>query len=238
MSDLQMNEEEPRLVVGLGGDSQKGPKLSMEVFLFGVMVLLFGALGFVISKSWGVRALFGCVGLAALCFILQHEYQPRLRQFGLSRTTLMSKRTLVWAGFGVGLAAAELGLIFGPPYVWFLAFPPHRAFTLGLQPLSYLARDPLGLLLAVVVGPILEELLFRGYLYLVFRQNWGRRRAALISSAIFAACHLRNVLFMAKVFVVSLLDIYLNNRAHSLAPSVTEHASYNAAMWLLKVKPP
>ncbi|TAM84113.1 MAG: CPBP family intramembrane metalloprotease [Acidobacteria bacterium] len=227
MSDLQINEEEPRLVVGLGGEPQKGPKLSMKAFLFGVVVLLFGGLCSVISKSWADGVLFLYVGYTALCFVLQHEYRPRLRQFGLSRGVLWSRRTLAWIGPGLALAGAELIFLYGTAYLVSALGPSRHTLMVGVQPLGRIIQHPFEPLIIGVIGPILEELLFRGYLYLVLRQNWGRRWAALVSSAIYAACHLGNVLFMAKVFVVSVLDIYLNNKARSLAPSIAEHASYN-----------
>lgn len=88
-----------------------------------------------------------------------------------------------------------------------------------------------------MIGPFLEELLFRGYLYLIFRQNWGRRWAALISSAIFAIGHFGNAFVAVDVFFTSLLDIYLDNKARSLAPSTVGHAAYNLVLSVIRFTP-
>jgi membrane protease YdiL (CAAX protease family) len=56
----------------------------------------------------------------------------------------------------------------------------------------------------------------------------------LISSAIFAAGHLGNVLVLVDAFWVSLLDIYLDNKARSLAPSIADHVSYNFVLAVIK----
>jgi|SRR6185437_11611078 len=43
--------------------------------------------------------------------------------------------------------------------------------------------------IVVVIAPLSEELIFRGYLYGVFRQHIGSLKAALITSILFAAIH-------------------------------------------------
>lgn len=49
----------------------------------------------------------------------------------------------------------------------------------------------LGLFFAVLLHPILEEVLFRGYLWRYFatRSDYGPRRALMVSAVIFAICH-------------------------------------------------
>jgi len=227
MSDPWINNKAQRLVAGLGDDQPEGPKLDMTVFLFGVAILLFGGLYYAAFKSeaGGDLVIYG--SLTAFCVILQREYQPRLRQFGLSRVPLRSRKTLAWVEAGLALTAADLGFIFGLGYLALVLLPPHHTVTAGLQPLSRVVRRPFGLMVAVVIGPVLEELFTRGYLYLVLRQNLGRRRAALISSTVFAVMHIDKPLVAVVFFFTSLIYIYLDNKARSLAPSIAAHASYN-----------
>lgn len=240
MRDLSIDEREPRLVVALGGDHRQGPKLRMRALLFGV-VIFFLILAIYLTlpipakySGLGVDiALY--FGLGVFCYILQDEYRPRLRQFGLSRDILRSRRTHAWMAAGLALGVTNLGLIYGSGYLMSVMGPLHHAFTPGVQPLGRILRQPFRPLVFGIIAPTLEELFFRGYLYLVFRQNWGRRRAALISSAIFAAVHLRNGLFDLYVFFGSLLDIYLDNKARSLAPSIADHASYNLVLSVIRL---
>ena len=175
------------------------------------------------------------VGLGVFCYILQDEYRPRLWQFGLSRDVLRSRRTHAWMAAGLALGGANLGLIYGSGYLLSSMGLLHHPLTPGLQPLSRIVGQPFRPLVFGVIAPTLEELFFRGYLYLVLRQNWGRQRAALISSAIFAAVHLRNALFALYVFFGSLLDIYLDNKARSLAPSIADHTLYNFVLSVVRV---
>jgi len=237
MSDPQVYDD-ARLVVALGDDGHEGPKLSIKVvILAGLILLLFSLWLYALlpaSESQRGGDIIYLIGMVAFCVVLQHEYQPRLRQFGLSREVLRSRRTLAWIGAGIALAGANFGFIYGVVSLGSVMGPPHHAPTIGLRPPSRIFGRPSEFLLIGVIGPFLEELLFRGYLYLVFRQNWGRRWAALISSAVFAACHLWNVLFAAEIFFVSLLDIYLDNKARSLAPSIVGHALYNLVLSVIR----
>lgn len=239
MRNLLIDEREPRLVIALGDDQQEGPKLRMRALLFGVVIfflILAIYLTLPIPKKYsglgGYIALY--VGLGVFCYILQDEYRPRLRQFGLSRDVLRCRRTHAWIAAGLVLGGANLGLIYGSGYLVSVMGLLHHTFTPGLQPLSRILRQPFRPLIIGVIAPTLEELFFRGYLYLVLRQNWGRRRAALISSAVFAACHFWNALFALRVFFGSLLDIYLDNKARSLAPSIADHASYNLVLSVIR----
>jgi|SRR5690348_11968462 membrane protease YdiL (CAAX protease family) len=234
MSDGWTKDQEPRLVVRLGDDPDKGPKLSVKVFLFTALIFFFllvvlsGALPASESETGG--DLVYLMGMTAFCIVLQHEYQPRLRQFGLIHPPLRTRETLTLVGAGLAVTAAELGFIFVPDYVLSIMLPPHSDFTVRLQPLGHIMRHPLDLLTVVVAGPVLEELFTRGYLYLVLRQNWGRRCAALISSVIFAALHIDKPLVAFVTFFLSLIYVYLDNKARSLVPSMAAHASYNLVL--------
>lgn len=233
-----ISNEEQRLIAGFGGGQRGGPRLDFTVFFLGVAVFFLlgvACYGLLVPEKWsGIGGLVVVyVGLAAFCFVLQREYRPRLSQFGLSRATLLSRRTLAWSGVGLALTGAELGFIYGLSYFVSVTLPPHRAPIPGLQPFGQTVRQPFGFLITVAIGPVLEELFIRGYLYLLLRQNWGRRRAALISSGIFAVLHAGVPLLAAILFAVSLAYIYLDNKAESLAPSIAAHASYNFVLGII-----
>jgi len=227
-----------RLAVALGDDGHEGPKLSIKVvILAGLILILFSLWLYGLlpaSESQRGGDLVYLIATIAFCLVLQHEYQPRLWQFGLSREVLRSRRTLAWIGLGIALAGANFGFIYGVVSLGSVMGPPHHVPTLGLLPTGRILGQPFDLLVDSLIGPFLEELLFRGYLYLVFRQNWGQRWAALISSAVFAACHLWSVLFAVEVFLGSLVDIYLDNKARSLAPSIAGHALYNLVLRVIR----
>ncbi len=172
-------------------------------------------------------------GLGVFCFVLQREYRPRAEQLGLRVAMLLRGRALIWTVFGVAFTAAELASMYWFAELLFSTLRPHYIFSVQAQA-SSISRRPIAFLISAAVGPVLEELFCRGYLYLVLRQNWGRRWAALVSSGVFAALHLTNILLAVVVFFASLAYVFLDNRAKSLAPSVVAHASYNVVLSLFK----
>lgn len=77
------------------------------------------------------------------------------------------------------------------------------------------------LLFLVVVGPLVEELVFRGTLFRAWRASWNPVVALLASSALFAALHpLELESFFAAVTFVLLYtrtrSLWANLLAHSL----------------------
>jgi membrane protease YdiL (CAAX protease family) len=96
------------------------------------------------------------------------------------------------------------------------------------------------LILAVLVAPPVEELIFRGVLLRALMRRIRFWPAALVSSALFAALHLYEVssapamaLLFASIFVFGLGQCLLVRWTGRLATSITAHAISNAAAALL-----
>ncbi|MFI0347813.1 MAG: lysostaphin resistance A-like protein [Chthoniobacterales bacterium] len=86
--------------------------------------------------------------------------------------------------------------------------------------------------MAVIVAPIAEELLFRGYFYGVLRRYAGRIPAIAISSILFAAMHL----YLPSMLGLALLAIILclvYERTGSLWANILVHATFNAISILM-----
>lgn len=83
------------------------------------------------------------------------------------------------------------------------------------------------ILMAVIVAPVAEEIIFRGYFYGVIRRFGGRIPALLTSSLLFAAIHvhLPSMLGLALLAVILCL---LYERTGSLWATMTMHAAFNA----------
>lgn len=84
----------------------------------------------------------------------------------------------------------------------------------------------------VFIVPIVEEALFRGFIFGALRRSMGPLPGAALSSLAFAALHLSLTAF-APLFVLGLLLAYLYERTGSLYPSVAFHAVFNAGTYLL-----
>jgi membrane protease YdiL (CAAX protease family) len=84
-------------------------------------------------------------------------------------------------------------------------------------------------LLACIVGPIAEEIVFRGILYSTLRRRCSRSMAMLLSGSLFAAVHTNAIGFLPIVALGALLaDRY--ERTGSLASSIAIHVVHNTLL--------
>jgi membrane protease YdiL (CAAX protease family) len=82
--------------------------------------------------------------------------------------------------------------------------------------------------MAILVAPIAEEIIFRGYFYGVIRRYGGRIPAILISSLLFAAVH-GNLSAAPGLCILAVTLCLLYERTGSLWASMTLHAAFNAS---------
>lgn len=117
------------------------------------------------------------------------------------------------------------------PITWLALWPWLATHFNPLWPL----QNPLPLILAVLVYPPLEEILFRGWLQQSLQQrlrhsrNWPVSPANLITSLFFAAAHLwrHNLLLAAAVLLPSLIFGYFYERHQGLRSPILLHGWYN-----------
>jgi uncharacterized protein len=86
-------------------------------------------------------------------------------------------------------------------------------------------------LLGGLVGPLGEELLFRGVGYGSMRR-YGPVVATIVSSLVFALAHGLNVVFLA-VLVLAVLNAVLYERTRSLWPCYATHATFNLCSFVI-----
>ncbi len=153
---------------------------------------------------------------------------------------------------GLGLSMRHWGFDTGRGVVGFLAVFPiclglERLFTWilksiqpdAVQPHVFLvALNKVGpawqvgiVFLAVVLGPLLEEILFRGLLQSMLRRYlrspWG---GVLISSAIFALFHIRTPQNIPALFVLGVVLGYNYERCGRLWPVILIHMLFNGVI--------
>jgi len=112
------------------------------------------------------------------------------------------------------------------------------------QEISRLATDLAGWEIAIfgflvaVVAPVFEEIVYRGMLLGRLVKSMSRRRAVLISSAVFAATHLLDpnaILVVPGLFLVGLALGYLALRAGNIGLPIFAHMGTNGLAVLLLV---
>jgi uncharacterized protein len=100
------------------------------------------------------------------------------------------------------------------------------------------AKDPLVVILmavaAVIVAPLAEEVVFRGYLYPAAKRFCGPVGAILFSSLVFAAAH-GNVVALLPLFVLAVLLCLLYELTGSIWASISVHFLFNAATVTLQL---
>lgn len=90
---------------------------------------------------------------------------------------------------------------------------------------------------AVSLGPLMEELFFRGFLYPVLARRWGLFAAIAITSVAFGLIHGAQLAFspglVLIVFLVGLTLTVVRAKTGSVASSLVVHLSYNSTLVIL-----
>jgi membrane protease YdiL (CAAX protease family) len=92
---------------------------------------------------------------------------------------------------------------------------PHSALGAGMF-----------LLVAVVMAPVFEEIVFRGFLFRGFANSWGWVWGALASAAIFGAAHLQLDVFL-PLAALGFVLAWAYKKTGSLWTCITMHALFN-----------
>jgi membrane protease YdiL (CAAX protease family) len=146
------------------------------------------------------------------------KYKLPWRSLGLREFTFGT------LGLGCGLMIMSYGFNFA--YSMFLAI-----FNLTMQPdFSLLFTDissAWGVLIGgAVVAPIVEEIIFRGYIFAGLRNDFGWVKAAIISSLLFSIIHFQITAFI-PIFILGMIFAYLYQRSNSIWPAIIMHVSTN-----------
>lgn len=173
---------------------------------------------------------FYVVQLAVLWFL---AYRRGLRlpgAFAFARTDSSASSKLSSAGLVLLLVVGTrvAGWIYGVVVMALGWNPPERAnaalteiFGSGMGGLL------LTVMLVVLVGPLIEEMVFRGVLLRAFASRWSLGVALSAQAGLFAAYHFTAWLFI-PTFLLGLATGWLAFERRSLWPAVALHVLYNA----------
>lgn len=144
-----------------------------------------------------------------------------------------------WPKAFLGLAAAAVVMPLSAGLEWLSAqalthsaLPGlvQRSFDAQLAQLLGMFSGPGGLLLAVVligvIGPLGEEVFFRGFVYRCFRTRWGPMAGMLLSAALFSLIHVHPA-GLLSIFMVGCALAYLYERTGTLVAPFALHAVNN-----------
>jgi membrane protease YdiL (CAAX protease family) len=177
-----------------------------------------------------VGAIFSFLLIAFLLSFLVVRSRNPLDLFGLRE-----------AGWRQNLRAACWGLVAALPAIYFIHTVSFHLMGANAQPqplLRFLAENSnlqdrlLLILTAVVIAPISEELIFRGYIFGVLRRYAGRWWAIVISASVFAAIHAHTP-SLAGLFVLAVALTLVYEGAGSLWAPILMHALFNGITVIL-----
>lgn len=83
-----------------------------------------------------------------------------------------------------------------------------------------------------IIGPIIEELFFRGFMYNAFKKRIGIFWAMFITSAIFASLH-SNLVSFFPILALGFVLAYMYEKTGTIVSSVTVHMVHNLGMVFL-----
>jgi membrane protease YdiL (CAAX protease family) len=133
------------------------------------------------------------------------------------------------------LAALAIGLVMPPLGAWLTQLLAHgHEVTQNVQELSRDASSQLRLPLAIVavtVGPMIEELMFRGVLLSALLQHLPRAAAIALCALLFGVVHLVGLDFqwyaLPNLILLAAALCWLRLASASLWPAILAHALYN-----------
>ena len=148
------------------------------------------------------------------------SYRKRLRINVISKITLYSI-ILISVGFIIIIDELDriIYTLFGSPD--FL-----NEFVEQLK-ITSIYNGILIILTTIIVAPLIEELLFRGFLQKLLEEYWEDiTKAILVTSAFFALVHL-NPYWIVQIYLLGMLLGYLSWRTNSIIPGLILHGLNN-----------
>lgn len=176
-----------------------------------------------ITASFQLTVLDAMAGLGVIWLVLR-KYQVGWDRIGLRKFDVLKSSALIIVMFVVFVALAYMALVvtkillpgFDPDQAQINEFT--SAVTGNARIVSFLAL--------VVIPPIVEEILFRGFMFPAFTGRVGIFLGALASSLLFGLAHLQANVGVYTV-VLGLLLCYMYKRTGSIIPGMALHMINN-----------
>ncbi len=167
---------------------------------------------------------------AFVLWVVSRRYHEPLASIGLTRRDFFGNIRRGAAGYVAMLPLLFLVLFITAMIAQSLSYepPPQPIVEIYLKKSSerYLVFFTL---FVAMVGPVIEEIFFRGFAYRVLRDRWGARAAMVGTAAVFSAMHM-NWIAAFPIFFLGVFLAYLYEKTGSLVPSMTAHVLHNVIM--------
>lgn len=219
------------------------------VLLFAMVFV--GLLADSVTRGWEdrggapwVTALVVLLSYVLFCllalFVMRKRMGPAahspLRILGLGQRLRLSAALHGVAGYSVLVATlALLALLVHWAGLDYLPVAAQSATDL-LQQARGAPEMAIYFVLICLAAPLLEETIFRGFIYAGLRQRFGPAFAILLSALVFGGAHVTLALGgMLAIGLVGVLLAYLYERTRVLWPSIVAHALHNVLVFAIIV---
>ena len=152
--------------------------------------------------------------------VLVWQYRPGWSAFGFRRFKAEH------LGIGCGLLIGSYALIIVHNFILIALGVEIQADTI-VNAFGQLDTPVWFILTGVVAAPLVEEVVFRGYIFAGFRKKYGWKAALLISSIGFALMHLQPAALI-PTFILGAVLGYLYHKSNSLWPGIILHFLVNS----------
>lgn len=136
------------------------------------------------------------------------------------------KKNNLWKNIGLGIAVAFIMSLIS--IIIDLATGPDSSaieIVREIRNLSGLSDYILYFFVIVILGPIVEESIYRGMLYSPYRKKYGPIKAIIITSLFFSIIHLK--VGFGFVFIYGIVYGALYERTESIVPPIVAHGLSN-----------
>ena len=174
--------------------------------------------------------------MLAAIYVFLRRYKTNFKLIGLTKPKLRD--------IGLGILAAPLYYAVYVMSVYIISHFVHslninQVQNIGFTGVTTNAQLILTFISLVILPPLVEELMFRGFLYSSLKRAMPKLAAVVVTSLIFASAHLpeggaSGPLYIAALdtFILSLVLIYLRERTGNLWSSMTLHGLKNGVAFL------
>jgi membrane protease YdiL (CAAX protease family) len=207
-------------------------------FIFGLATsFLIGMANKFLFKDWQDNFLVllhttlnDLIMVAIILYFVLRKYGGRLSDIGLFFGGGWKDVSLGALGYVATLPVffAVLLALLGLAALFSYEPPPHPLVEVFVEEDK---RNPLligySIFLACVIGPVIEEIFFRGFCYPAVRRLWGARAGIFLTAGLFAWIHHSTFAFW-PIFILGVILAYLYEKRQSLVPSITLHVIHNS----------
>ncbi len=196
--------------------------VTMAAIIIGAVFLGAASSELLIAKYPAVSILINIVFYAIIILTQTKNYKKDRMRFGRVGNRWPAFAFAVLAALGVGIALSVNYLLIKSPLPEM--FPGYYEGASG----TFAGQSPFLLIPAVVIlGPVAEEIIFRGMTLDRIKNYLGTPAAIIISSLLFGAYHANMVQFIYASLIGILLGIYYE-KSGSLTLPILTHMAMNA----------